>query len=205
MADSLLVAVVGVLGTLAGGGLTATITFRSERRKDAALAKQQELQLRASEQQQRQQLQAEERRQIRELQIDHRRQVYQQFLTDVHEAHQGMKALGDLVLQGDRTDNDINVLLREANTALRAARGSLHKVQLEGPESVSSRAYHVVWGLSDLPRELGALRRWQSEDSNIPERGRTPLDSWHESHSEYESDLSNFVEAARQALADLLT
>ncbi|MFG2939688.1 hypothetical protein [Streptomyces sp. NPDC048282] len=116
-----------------------------------------------------------------------------------------MKALGDLVLQGDRADNDINVPFLEADPTLRTARGSLHKVQLEGPELMASRAYHVVWSLSDPPRELRALRRRQSEGSNVPERGRTPLDSWHESHSEYENGLSNFIEAACEALGDLLT
>lgn len=116
-----------------------------------------------------------------------------------------MKALGDLVLEGDLTDGDINPLLLEADSALRTAWGSMHKVQLEGPELVSSRAYHIVWSLSDLPRELRALRRWHSEGSNVPERGRTPLDSWHDSHSEYGNDLSNFVEAAREALGELLT
>lgn len=99
MSDSLLVAAVSVLGTLAGGGLTAGITFRSERRKDAALAQQQRLQLQSAEQQQAQLLQAEERRQKRELQIDHRRQVYQQFLADAHAANHDGDNLGDMIMR----------------------------------------------------------------------------------------------------------
>ncbi|KUM80153.1 hypothetical protein AQI70_08310 [Streptomyces curacoi] len=49
-----------------------------------------------------------------------------------------MKALGDQVLEGDLTDSDINSLLPEADSALRTAWGSMHKVQLEGPELVST-------------------------------------------------------------------
>ncbi|MFI2764473.1 hypothetical protein ACH5A3_37440 [Streptomyces echinatus] len=205
MADSLLVAAVSVLGTLAGGALTAAVTFRSERRKDAALAEQQRLQLLSAEQQQARLLQAEERRQVRELQIDHRRQVYQQFLADTHAVNHGGDELGHVIMYPrDEAVGDIDALFAELDAAVRAAGGSAHKVQLEGPEAVSQLADEVMSCLSELPPALRRLRRWRQDGSPVGPGERTPEDSWFEVHSRLNGRLDTFVAAARSAMDDLL-
>ncbi|MGW1900586.1 hypothetical protein ACWCQB_24835 [Streptomyces hirsutus] len=205
MADSLLVAAVSVLGTLAGGGLTAAVTFRSERRKDTALAEQQRLQLRSTEQQQARLLEAEERRQVRKLQIDHRRQVYQQFLADAHAVNHDGDKLGDMIMRSRYEEvGDIDALATEVDAAAKAARGSVHKVQLEGPEAVSRLADEVASYLFRLPATLHTLRRWQQDGSRGYEPGETPVDAWFEIHSRLNDRLDAFVAAARSATADLL-
>lgn len=205
MADSLLVAVVGVLGTLAGGGLTAAVTFRSERRKDVALAEQQRLQLRSADQQQVRLLQAEERRQLRELQIDHRRQVYQQFLADAHAVNHDGDRLGDMIMRARYEPvGDIDALAAEIDAAVRTAGGSVHKVRLEGPEAVSQLADEVMLCLSQLPPTLNILRRWRQEGSRSGPGEETPVDAWFEVHSRLNDRLDAFVAAARSAMDDLL-
>ncbi|MBT2392609.1 hypothetical protein J7E87_25050 [Streptomyces sp. ISL-1] len=206
MSNSLLVAAVSVLGTLAGGGLTAAITFRSERRKDAALAEQQRLQLRSAEQQQAQLLKAEERRQIRELQIDHRRQVYQQFLADAHAVNHDGDRLGDMIMRSYYEPvDDIEALVAGVDAAVRAAGGSLHRVQLEGPETVSQLATDVMSCLSQLPPTLRILRRWRENGNRGYDPGEEPLDGWVEVHSRLNERLDAFVPAARSAIDDLLS
>ncbi|MDX3112548.1 hypothetical protein [Streptomyces scabiei] len=206
MADSLLVAAVSVLGTLAGGGLTAGVAFRSERRKDAALAQQQRLQLQSAEQQQAQLLQAEERRQIRELQIDHRRQVYQQFLADAHAVNHDGDTLGDMIMRAYYEPVDgIDALAAEVDTAVRSAGGALHKVQLEGPDAVSELAAEVVSSLQQLPITLRSLRRWREGGSRGYDPGEEPVDTWFEVHSQLRIRLDAFVVAARGAIGDLLS
>lgn len=205
MADSLLVAVVSVLGTLAGGGLTAAVTFRSERRKDAALAEQQRMQLLSAEQQQVRLLQAEERRQIRELQIDHRRQVYQQFLADAHAVNHDGDKLGDMIMRTYFEEvGDIDALVAEVDAAVRAAGGSAHKVQLEGPEEVSQLAEEVMKCLSRLPPTLDRLKHWRQDGSRSNPGEETPVDSWYRVHSGLNGRLDAFVAAARIAMDDLL-
>ncbi|MEU5081427.1 MULTISPECIES: hypothetical protein [Streptomyces] len=205
MADSLLVAAVSVLGTLAGGGLTAAVTFRSERRKDAALAEQQRMQLLSAEQQQVRLLQAEERRQIRELQIDHRRQVYQQFLADAHAVNHDGDKLGDMIMRSRyEAVGDIDALAAEVDAAVRAAGGSVHKVQLEGPEPVSQLADELMLCLSQLPPTLSTLRRWRQDGSRAEPGEETPVDSWFQAHSRLNDCLDAFVTAARSAMDDLL-
>ncbi|GAA0470141.1 hypothetical protein [Streptomyces olivaceiscleroticus] len=205
MANSLLVAVISVVGTLAGGGLTAAVTFRSERRKDAALAEQQRLQLLSAEQQQAQLLQAEERRQVRELQIDHRRQVYQQFLTDAHAVNHDGGRLGDMIMRSHfEAVDDIDALAAEVDAAVKAAGGSVHKVQLEGPEAVSQLADELMACLSQLPPTLNMLRRWRQDGSRGGPGEETPVESWFQVHSHLNDRLDAFVAAARGAMDDLL-
>lgn len=205
MADSLLVAAVSVLGTLAGGGLTAAVAFRSEQRKDAALAEQQRLQLLSAEQQQVRLLQAEERRQVRELRIEHRRQVYQQFLADAHAVNHDGDELGDMIMRSRFEEaSDVDTRAAGVDAAVRAAGGSLHKVQLEGPEAVSQLADEVMECLSGLPPTLRRLRRWQQDGSRSRPGDETPVDSWFQVHSRLNGCFDAFVAAARSAMDDLL-
>ncbi|MGW6870008.1 hypothetical protein [Streptomyces sp. NPDC054901] len=202
MADSLLVAAVSVLGTLAGGGLTAAITFRSDRRKDAALTEQQRLQLQAAEQQQALLLRAEERRHVRELRIDHRRQVYQQFLADAHAVNHD----GDMIMRSNSEEvGNMDALVAEVDAAARAAGGSLHKVQLEGPELVSERASEVMSCLRQLPIALRTLRRWRENGAGGYAPGEEPTDTWYAVHSRLIDQLDAFVFVARSAVDDLLS
>lgn len=153
MADSF-VAAVSVLGTLAGGGLTAAVAFRSERRKDAALADQQRLQLQSAEQQQMRLLRAEERRQVRELQIDHRRQVYQQFLADAHTVNHDGEQLGATIVSAqDEQGGDIDAMTSELDAAVRAAGGSLRSVprRSAGAASVKGTEPRRHDGVRDEP------------------------------------------------------
>ncbi|MFF4355149.1 hypothetical protein [Streptomyces sp. NPDC001530] len=205
MSDSLVVAAVSVLGTLAGGGLTAAVTFRSERRKDVVLAEQQRLQLLSAEHQQARLLQAEERRQLRELQIDHRRQVYQQFLADAHAVNHDGDRLGDMIMRSRyEAVGDIDALAAEVDAAIRTAGGSVHKVQLEGPEAVSQLADEVMLCLYQLPPTLNMLRRWRQDGSRGDPGEETPVDSWFQIHSRLNDRLEAFVAAARSAMDVLL-
>lgn len=192
-------------GTLAGGCLSAAVTFRSERRRDAALAEQQRLQLLSAEQQQAQLLRAEERRQIRELQIDHRRQVYQQFLADAHAVNHDGDKLGDMIMRSRwEAVGDIDALAAELDAAVRAAGGSVHKVQLEGPEAIAQLADEVMLCMSRLPPTLRTLRRWREDGSRREPGEGTPVDSWFEVHSGLHDRIDTFVVVARSAIDDLL-
>ncbi|WJY40047.1 hypothetical protein QT196_23735 [Streptomyces sp. P9-2B-2] len=185
--------------------MTAVVTFRSERRKDAALVEQQRLQLLSAEQQQAQLLQAEERRQVRELQMDHRRQVYQQFLADVHVVNHDGDRLGDMIMRSYyEAVGGIDALAAEVDAAVRAAGGSVHKVQLEGPETVSQLADELMTCLSQLPPTLNILRRWRRDGSRSEPGEETPVDSWFQVHSRLNDRLDAFVAAARGAMDDLL-
>jgi hypothetical protein len=163
------------------------------------------MQLLSAEQQQARLLQAEERRQVRELQIDHRRQVYQQFLADAHAVNHDGDSLGDMIMRSPYEPvGDIDASATEVDAAVRAAGGSAHKVQMEGPEAVSQLADEVMLCLSRLPPTLRTLRRWREDGSRAGPGEETPVDSWFQVHSRLNEAIDAFVVAARSAMDDLL-
>ncbi|MFF7357999.1 hypothetical protein ACFZA1_36050 [Streptomyces filipinensis] len=163
------------------------------------------MQLLSAEQQQARLLQAEERRQVRELQIDHRRQVYQQFLADAHAVTHDGDRLGDMIMRSRYEPiGDIDAAATDVDAAVRAAGGSAHKVQLEGPEAVAQLADEVMVCLSQLPPTFRTLRRWREDGSRSAPGEETPVDSWFQGQSRLNEAIDAFVAAARSAMGDLL-
>ncbi|MFC8665500.1 hypothetical protein [Streptomyces sp. NPDC057199] len=137
MANSpLLLSIVGIAGTLAGGGLTGFMNARIERRKEAATERQQFLQE-----------QAAERSHTRELKIEHyrwRRDRRQSAYVDFYSQSQKLLFLFTKVNaevgQGRGDRESTRQLLEEAHVATSDVHRSTAVVQIEGPTEVGIRA-----------------------------------------------------------------
>ncbi|MGW5279379.1 hypothetical protein ACWERI_07965 [Streptomyces collinus] len=131
--------------------------------------------------------------------------MYQQFLADAHAVNHDGDRLGDMVMRARyEAVGDIDALALEVDAAVRAAGGSVHKAQLEGPQAVSRLADEVMLCLSQLPPTLNMLRRWRQDGSRSGPGEETPVDAWFDIHSRLNDRLDAFVAAARSAIDDLL-
>ena len=163
--DSLLISIVGVLGTLAGSGLTGFVSARSERRREAA-----------AEQQAARQDGAQERAQLRELRAEHlrwqrerRQAAYLAFAAAVEDLRQ---TLTDTVRT---TSADTSTPQQKtALAALLAAKGNpvtatLAAVRLEGPSAVGNAALEFYAAVKDLTELILRDLTPRSEGAESPD------------------------------------
>lgn len=194
---AILVAVVGVLGTIMGAALTAFVAARTEQRRDAALERQQTWQE-----------EAQNRTQLNELRVEHQRwrrerrqAAYLAFL----------EALG-------AADRDNQALFRELQaihppvsfdeeriTAIRQkfkdAESAGLIVILEGPETVAAAAQSLVDQLSSLVQDVREYAEtYATAGCDLAERSAAV----HEVGMEFMAQRNEFLDIARNALDDVV-
>lgn len=152
MADSVFLSLIGVVGTLAGGGLTGFISARSERRKECALAQQQARQEHAQERKDLRELRVEQQRWRRER----RQTASQNFLDALHVFRNASGRRLAVLRAGVGPPNKVQAQEERSATqdALWVAQRACNTVQLEGPAVVASAAAECLKKMHDVLHSL---------------------------------------------------
>ncbi|MEV0253586.1 hypothetical protein AB0H82_04825 [Streptomyces sp. NPDC050732] len=179
----LLLSIVGIVGALAGGGLTGFMNARIERRREAV-----------TERQQIRQEQAAERTHLRDLQIEHyrwRRDRRQSAYVDFHAKSQKVllvfSKVNAEVGRGQGGRESTRQLLEEAHEATSDALHSTAVVQIEGPAEVGIRASVIQVRLTLLVASAAAA-----------------LDSLDEA-ARYNRELKEAIQSLSEAQGEFLT
>lgn len=137
MADSsLLLSLVGIAGTLAGGGLTSFTSARLERRKEASADRQQQRQDEATERAQERELKVEHYRWRR----DRRQAAYVDFFAKAQDLLFTFAKVNSEVGSENGNSERRHELLNEAHEAVSALHLRTAVVMVEGPMEVSHQA-----------------------------------------------------------------
>ncbi|MCI3270081.1 hypothetical protein [Streptomyces cylindrosporus] len=146
MAGSLLLSLMGMVGTLIGSSLTAFITSRSERAKQRALEQQEERQSRRQERLQELDLRLEQHRWRRE----HRKLIYQEFAEKSQLARIAALDHHRSCLPGTPEAGNAEEIRLRGRTTYRDALMTSYAVELQGPEEVAAQANACLTSLRDL-------------------------------------------------------
>lgn len=146
MADSLVLSLAGMIGTLVGGGLAGFLSLRSEHLRHQAQERQEERQSHRQEALQVMDLRLEHHRWRRE----HRREVYQEFAGKAQTARGASLDYHRSCLQGISDPVRIADLRSEGRKAHRDAVLTSYGVGLQGPEEVAALANDCIASLRDL-------------------------------------------------------
>ncbi|MEV0339168.1 hypothetical protein AB0H49_09065 [Nocardia sp. NPDC050713] len=194
---SVLVAVVGVLGTALGASLTAIIAARTENRRQAAL-----------ERQQAQQVLTQRNTQALEVRVEHlrwRRERRQSAYLDFLDAVDAADRANQLYFR-DRAAAPEPVPLEQARVAevrqlFKDAEQRGNRVLLEGPSSVAEAARKLIEVQADLVREVrefGQSHAAAAEDAH--ERARAA----EATGLSYMAAHHEFIDVARAALDEVI-
>lgn len=147
---SVLVAAVGIFGTAIGAVLTASISAKTEGRRQVALERQQIREEQLQQGQQRRELRLEHLRWRRER----RQAAYLDLLTDLTTADRAnQQYFRELIAESNPTPVD-ETRLAEIRGLFKAAEHTLYRVALEGPVSVVEAAQTLIDQLGALVTEV---------------------------------------------------
>ncbi|MFF1903370.1 hypothetical protein [Kitasatospora sp. NPDC058218] len=173
MADSsLIISIVGVGGTLAGGALTGWINSRSQKRTEAA-----------REREQIRQVEAEGRSRMHSIQVEHqtwlrerRESAYLAFLHAAHTARDDLRNLAQIIATDSSAPNAVAGASQAARNAMMHLISTHAPVQISGPFGVAEAADAYVsaitayWGYVDqmVPRrESRALTEGEEDQMRL--------------------------------------
>lgn len=146
MVGSLLLSLMGMLGTLIGSGLTGFLAIRSERAKHQALEQQEERRSRHQERLQELDLHLEHHRWRRE----HRKMTYQEFAERSQLARIAALDYHRSCLPADSGAGHVGESRLRGRAAYRDALMASYAVELQGPDEVAALAYDCVSSLRDM-------------------------------------------------------
>lgn len=146
MADSLLLSLTGILGTLIGSGLTGFLALRSERGKQQALERHEERQSHRQAGQRELDLRLEHHRWSR----DHRMVIYQEFAGKVLMARGAALDYHRACVQVPLESEHVAGLRMAGRKAYRDAVMASYGVGLQGPDEVFDRSHDCIASLRDL-------------------------------------------------------
>lgn len=189
-------AVISVLGTLAGGGLTAAITARSARHSEKAMERQQSLQERANERSQQLEFQREHYRWRRE----HRQTAYVNFLEAVRATDRMNQDFFHRLQLSDPGERWEETPQREVRERFKSAEHAGNFILLEGPDRIAEGALSLLSRLDSLMQSVNDYA--ESRFSNAEN-----LDRLAEGVSEagwgFTAQQQEFISQAREALDEI--